>query len=526
MQGSRVGVVELRTAGQAARQPGQLDPQRLELLLQVQRGRLAVRAGVRRDYNFLHVLVADPRQQLGDPQVLGQHAAQRRERPAQHVVAAAERAAALDRDRVQRAFDHAQRVAAAPVVIADAAQRAVLAQRRAARAGRDAPGDPAQAGRQRVELGAVPLQHPERDALGASRPDAGHARQAVDQLLQGVGQSQHGSIIRASRSTITPMSRLCSVILVLLASALPITAIAEDPQESAKLVSWAPGLGLIEVKDLDDPANPYKGQYGPWDYWLHENQHDMTDEEVEAWNDGEVTPGKRLEIICVDAAGYQIPVAAWDRQARERERRSANLSAVGNELEPPRNIRRFEFYGELPPEIEQGMFDARMEVAADYVPRIPEWLGQAPPLQALVLPTGEVVAYGELGTGADYDWHVEHCNSTVRHGDHHRYSADGKLLAKLPREELWAKLFSPDLDQILPSFSGDNHYILMESGYVAIYGVDERGVLSMEPIALFDYDGTPVPANTNPDLRDVSLWEPLYGREISAIYAIQQARGE
>ena len=60
-------------------------------------------------------------EQLGDVEVLGVHAVDRRQRPAEHVVAAVELAGALDRDHVARLLDHADRGRLAALVLADAA---------------------------------------------------------------------------------------------------------------------------------------------------------------------------------------------------------------------------------------------------------------------------------------------------------------------------------------------------------------------------------------------------------------------
>ena len=69
--------------------------------------------------------VLDPRHQLGDAQVGGLHAVERRERAAEHVVEAAELARALDGDDVGRLLHHADDARVAARVGADGAQLAL-----------------------------------------------------------------------------------------------------------------------------------------------------------------------------------------------------------------------------------------------------------------------------------------------------------------------------------------------------------------------------------------------------------------
>ena len=66
-----------------------------------------------------------PGGRAGEPQVLGLDAVDRRERAAEHVVAAAELVRALDRDHVLRLLDDADRRRVAALVEADRAARAL-----------------------------------------------------------------------------------------------------------------------------------------------------------------------------------------------------------------------------------------------------------------------------------------------------------------------------------------------------------------------------------------------------------------
>ena len=67
----------------------------------------------------------DARVELGDLEVLGVDAVDRRQRAAEHVVAAAELVRALDRDHVAGLLDDADQLGVAPLVLADPAARPV-----------------------------------------------------------------------------------------------------------------------------------------------------------------------------------------------------------------------------------------------------------------------------------------------------------------------------------------------------------------------------------------------------------------
>ena len=88
------------------------DAERLEQPGEVHRGGLALDVGVGGEDHLGDALVADPGEQLLDPELLGTDALDRRDRALEHVVATAELVRALDRDDVARLLDDAQRASA------------------------------------------------------------------------------------------------------------------------------------------------------------------------------------------------------------------------------------------------------------------------------------------------------------------------------------------------------------------------------------------------------------------------------
>src|ERR1700759_1058517 len=125
-----VGVLQVGTDGQPARQACHRDLR--GALTQpggnVQRGRLAGGGRVGGDDHLPNRAVGvsvNPLVELGDLQVLGVHPVDRRQRTAQHVVAAGELVGAFDGDDVGGLLDHADELRVAALVGADAAARAV-----------------------------------------------------------------------------------------------------------------------------------------------------------------------------------------------------------------------------------------------------------------------------------------------------------------------------------------------------------------------------------------------------------------
>jgi hypothetical protein len=124
-------------------------------------------------------------------QVLWVHAVDRRQRPAEHVVATVELARALDRDHVARLLHHADGGRLAPLVLTDPAGGL----------GGEVEADLAVAHRlldlanrvgEREGLLLRGAEDVEREPLSGALPDAGQARELGDQAVDGC--SEHKAI--------------------------------------------------------------------------------------------------------------------------------------------------------------------------------------------------------------------------------------------------------------------------------------------------------------------------------------------
>src|SRR5215218_108403 len=183
-EGNLVGVLEVAADRQAARDAGDPDAERREQAGQVHRGRLPLDVGVGGQDHLADPVRLQAGQQLPDPQVVGTHPLDRADRPAEHVVAAAELLGPLDRDQVAGLLDHADQARVAPRVPADAAEVAlghVPADAAEVDPGLDLLDGPCQA----LGVGRLDLEQVEGDPLGALGPDPGQPAELVDQVLDG-----------------------------------------------------------------------------------------------------------------------------------------------------------------------------------------------------------------------------------------------------------------------------------------------------------------------------------------------------
>src|SRR4051794_32628629 len=158
------------------------------------RGRLAGRRRVGRDDALAHLAVLDAAVELGHLEVLGVDAVDRRQRAAEHVVAAGELVRALDRDDVARLLDDADDRAVAALVLTDPALRPV-GEVEAHLAQPDALLDLADRVGERVGVFGRLAQDVEGEPLRGARADAGQFAQLRDEPLDrgGVGAQRPGS---------------------------------------------------------------------------------------------------------------------------------------------------------------------------------------------------------------------------------------------------------------------------------------------------------------------------------------------
>ena len=227
-----------------------------------------------------------------------------------------------------------------------------------------------------------------------------------------------------------------------------------------------PGFGRdlpdgFTIKPLDDPANPYRGEYGAWDRWAYDNYlwlcseygfDRMTDDEYgqfmeDAANHISDVGGDQYFMV-VRGDGYLMPFV----EASEGEPGQFPVMGWGHEVQADgalisywiRSAFVVETTGELPDSLKDERDRAVAVVQAPALPAIPEWLVDNPPYMFQFMPDGEIVTMGELGTWGD---------DSVLYGPVWcRYSSEGELLGQTTGPQAyWWELYFPCLLYTSPS---------------------------------------------------------------------------
>lgn len=266
------------------------------------------------------------------------------------------------------------------------------------------------------------------------------------------------------------------------------------------------------MRGLNEPGNPYRKQYAQWDRWALAHAKDMRMVDWGAWNAGELPDARRMIFVKVDQAGYPIPLldqrAELMQQAHDPSLKHKNDCSVS-----------FMAYGDMPLELLRELQTAELAIKTKYLGQIPAWLAKQPPLWAIVLPSGDVVTRGELGSGQGLDAYFTWRNAmNLPEGNYCRYDRTGRLVAKLlPGDSDWYKLFWPEAEQVLSKYAQARTMTIFQNGCVIVQEYAGKGVL-----AVYDYDGAALPAVTDAKARDGNVWGGIIGSEIPALFAVQQ----
>lgn len=264
------------------------------------------------------------------------------------------------------------------------------------------------------------------------------------------------------------------------------------------------------MRDIGDKDNPYAGQYAEWDYWAYANGRDLAAADWQEMEGGTGTSNRELVSVGVDKDGFPVPLLK-----QEEEQYALMANPKGGQARTC--VLSFTAYAEMPPELHERYEAMRYGLRAQHLPPIPRWLAQKPPMWALILPSGEVITSGEPGAGnvdesRSRDWYA-----SAQMQGYSRYSAQGELLGKLEPGHDWYEFYFANCKDVLAEYEKRGAYCWQQSGYVVVQDNNDYRTL-----AVFDYDGTPLPSETEVWGRDMNLWGGLYGPEIMPLYKAQQ----
>jgi len=320
--------------------------------------------------------------------------------------------------------------------------------------------------------------------------------------------------------------------------------VGPTPRPRRLFVSKGQG-GLIEVRPMDDPANPYRNQYDPWDYWLVEHHaeyeaefnrqySEVQDKQRAAVNkllaEGKEVPAEMLKPVGVrmpqegalreipvqvDGSGFIVPQrVVWEE---ERDREAAYDRRLPWPL--PASPAMLGCGGQMPDDLAAKYERAKWEVERTTYPRLPDWLMSQPVFGVIFLPDGSLVTHGPLGcrpAGAEkmdrkLVW------AGIERGFFH-YSAKGELLDKYLTDGYdWEQMFDPAHNQRIADAKARGLKFDTRDGYLLI--MDPVGGWLKEG---YDYDGKRLDLY-QPLLRPTHCCRYIWWTTLPELYAQQEA---
>jgi hypothetical protein len=247
-----------------------------------------------------------------------------------------------------------------------------------------------------------------------------------------------------------------------------------------------------DVIALDDPRNPYFGQYTEGDYWTYEHAMDITRGFIrtpfEQSNFGKSDVNFMLG--WVDDRGCLIPYLSY---AAESHLICYNDQV--NDFWKDKNV--LYAFGSMDKELIERIHSAQLKAYAYLYPQIPTWLASSPPISAMLLPNGDVISKGLLGSYSAQenllDTRIGSCCGGSEDLMWCLYNADGELQAT-SKDHLWIDLYVSL--RTLPYNLNNCSVDIRRDGYHIFRATETR-----EIIVVLDYDGADMHLKTEPPYR-------------------------
>ena len=234
------------------------------------------------------------------------------------------------------------------------------------------------------------------------------------------------------------------------------------------------------MRDLDDPANPYREKYGAWDRWLYSNARNPSMEEMQAFMSGTAPEGYIYLRPTVTEEGWLIPQL---EELRTQFQQQTDYLAYRTR---PSCVLSFSSSGVADLETARGLEQARLKLWAELLPHAPAWLASAMPKRVVLLPDGGAVTYGPLGSAskvsdaASFRYDAEG-NPEV----YYRYDAEGKEVSRTVPGQPWQELFLPGYTQDVLLAAAKNGMIpIVLNGYTIL-----ASQATADPVTVYDYTG-------------------------------------
>src|SRR5919198_2380676 len=237
-----VRVLQITPHRETTGDPRDPDPERPEELREVERRRLALDVGVRRQDDLGRLTALEPREELLDLEIVGADAVERREGAEQHMVAPAVLARPLHRQEVVRLLDDAEQ-ARVPRGIGADATRILVGDVEAGVAGDNPVLHREERLRELAHLLDGALEQEEREPVGRLRSDAGQPLQRLDEPRDRCRVVRQAGRLDSQAGELEPAGELAELLLHELAR-LPERLVAGGEHEILE------HLDVVAVHDL------------------------------------------------------------------------------------------------------------------------------------------------------------------------------------------------------------------------------------------------------------------------------------
>jgi len=268
------------------------------------------------------------------------------------------------------------------------------------------------------------------------------------------------------------------------------------------------------VRDLDDPANPYRDKYGAWDRWLVEHAASPSFDDMQAYMAGKAPEGYIYVRPTVTPEGWLVPQLDELRSLLQQQTDYAAYQAR------PSCILSFSASGVADPQLARAMEHARLSIWAAALPKAPAWIVSAMPKRVILLPDGGAVTYGPLGSGAGpvdaATWRYDKAGNPEVY---YRYDAGGHELGHSAPGQPWQELFMPGYTQdILLGAARQGLIPVVLNGYTIL--ADQAGG---EPQQVYDYTGAELAPAAMQDVDGGRLVVEVEGEHLAKVAPLQVA---
>jgi hypothetical protein len=268
----------------------------------------------------------------------------------------------------------------------------------------------------------------------------------------------------------------------------------------------------VEVRPLEDPANPYRTQYQDCDRWVIE--HYLATDPDNSFPTEDRFAGYYVLEGYVDESGWLLPQI-------EVQRLMAAWYQDGS-VNPLRDTFPFRFNaaGAMDPALLKATRTAFAQARAPYLPKVPKWLAESPAEWSIILPDGRVVM--EAWTRGD-EWEPPGFSDFVV-PDSSTYGwwlfdEQGNMLAATLPESYWFEATFPAFRAAAINYSQPYLNVIEKYGHIHLYSMDQ---VAHKTYANFNWDGTPEQANLKLHDRDGNPFLGIHGFDLPIIYAEQQ----